>query len=100
MRKKRSYPKKRGGPTTLRPGIDTLEAKETPAGKEKVLRTSRGTSMGGKGSAKERAAVGLNPVAGLDIDLEDAASLPASAVTATAVQSCAAIQQSRASCGW
>ena len=37
MRKKRSYPKKRGGPTTLRPGIDTLEAKETPAGKEETI---------------------------------------------------------------
>ena len=37
MRKKRSYPKKRGGPTTLRPGIDTLEVKETPAGKEETI---------------------------------------------------------------
>jgi len=37
LRKKRSYPKKRGGPTTLRPGIDTLEAKETPAGKEETI---------------------------------------------------------------
>ncbi|MFO1185132.1 MAG: excinuclease ABC subunit UvrB [Bauldia sp.] len=59
---------------------------KAPAGKppkEKALRTSRGTSMGGKGSAKERAAVGLNPVPGLDIGLEDAANLPATAVTAT-----------------
>ena len=52
-------------------------------GKQKNLRTARGTSMGGKASAKERAAAGLNPVAGLDIALEDVASLPASAVTAT-----------------
>ena len=37
MRKKRSYPKKRGGPTTLRPGIDTLEVKETPADKEETI---------------------------------------------------------------
>ena len=37
LRKKRSYPKKRGGPTTLRPGIDTLEVKETPAGKEETI---------------------------------------------------------------
>ncbi len=46
-------------------------------------RTARGTSMGGAASAKDRAAAGLNPVAGLDISLEDAASLPKSAVTAT-----------------
>ncbi len=39
--------------------------------------------MGGLGSAKERAAVGLNPVAGLDVSLEDVAGLPATAVTAT-----------------
>jgi excinuclease ABC subunit B len=39
--------------------------------------------MGGAASARERAAVGLNPVAGLDISLEDAATLPKSAVTAT-----------------
>jgi hypothetical protein len=37
LRKKRSYPKKRGGPTTLRPGIDTLEVKETPADKEETI---------------------------------------------------------------
>src|SRR5689334_16930266 len=50
---------------------------------QKPLRTSRGTSMGGRGTAKERAAVGLNPVPGLDVSLEDVSSLPASGVTAT-----------------
>ena len=51
--------------------------------KTKNLRTSRGTSMGGLGSAKERAAVGMNPVPGVDVNLEDVAAMPASAVTAT-----------------
>ncbi|MEI9400995.1 excinuclease ABC subunit UvrB [Mesorhizobium argentiipisi] len=46
-------------------------------------RTARGTSMGGAASAKERAAAGLNPVAGLDISLEDAESVSSSGVTAT-----------------
>ena len=46
-------------------------------------KSSRGTSMGGRGSAKERAAVGLNPVAGLDVALEDVGGLPQNAVTAT-----------------
>ncbi len=39
--------------------------------------------MGGAASAKERAAAGLNPVAGLDISLEDATGLNASGATAT-----------------
>ncbi|CAN5277505.1 hypothetical protein BH10PSE9_BH10PSE9_05650 [soil metagenome] len=39
--------------------------------------------MGGLGSAKERSAVGLNPVAGIDVSLEDVAALPQNAVTAT-----------------
>ncbi len=47
------------------------------------LKTARGTSMGGRGSAKERAAAGLNPVPGLDIALEDVGTMPANAVTAT-----------------
>ena len=46
-------------------------------------KTARGTSMGGAATAKERAAAGLNPVAGLDISLEDADSLSTSGVTAT-----------------
>ncbi len=39
--------------------------------------------MGGAASAKERAAAGLNPVAGLDISLEDATALNPSGATAT-----------------
>ncbi|MFC5386061.1 excinuclease ABC subunit UvrB [Aquamicrobium segne] len=54
-----------------------------PARSASPTRSARGTSMGGAASAKERAAAGLNPVAGLDISLEDAATLPKSAVTAT-----------------
>ena len=36
QRKKR-YPKKRGGPSTPRPGIDTLIEHETPADKEETI---------------------------------------------------------------
>ena len=57
--------------------------KKIPEKSSAPTRSSRGTSMGGAASAKERAAAGLNPVAGLDISLEDAASLSNSGVTAT-----------------
>ena len=45
---------------------------------QKALKTARGTSMGGKGTAKERAAAGLNPVPGIDMSLEDAEAFLAS----------------------
>ncbi|EZQ13366.1 excinuclease ABC subunit UvrB [Aquamicrobium defluvii] len=61
----------------------TKPGRKVPARSASPTRTARGTSMGGAASARERAAVGLNPVAGLDISLEDAATLPKSAVTAT-----------------
>ena len=48
-----------------------------------ATKTARGTSMGGAATARERAAAGLNPVAGLDVSLEDAETMAASAVTAT-----------------
>ncbi|MGI6851987.1 excinuclease ABC subunit UvrB [Mesorhizobium sp. 1B3] len=57
--------------------------KKIPERSAAPTKTARGTSMGGAASAKERAAAGLNPVAGLDISLEDAESLPTSGVTAT-----------------
>jgi excinuclease ABC subunit B len=62
---------------------------------QRPLKTSRGTSMGGRGSAKERAAVGLNPVAGLDISLEDVGTLPTNAVTATVEALSALIESGR-----
>jgi len=46
-------------------------------------RTARGTSIGGAATAKDRAAAGLNPVAGLDIALEDAGGLTPGGATAT-----------------
>ena len=55
-----------------------------PASKESsASRTSRGTSIGGSTDPKTRAAAGLNPVAGLDINLEDAASIMPGGATAT-----------------
>jgi excinuclease ABC subunit B len=55
----------------------------SPVKPEKPLKTARGTSMGGRGTAKERAGAGLMPVAGLDVALEDVEALPPSGVTAT-----------------
>ncbi len=49
--------------------------------------------MGGRGTATERVAAGLNPVPGVDVSLEDVSSLPESAVTAT-VQALSALIES------
>ena len=84
----RSDTSDRGGPAA-RQG-----SKESATGK-KNLRTSRGTSMGGRGSAKERAAVGMNPVPGVDVNLEDVGAMPASAVTATVEALSALIESGR-----
>ena len=71
------------------PGTD----KQVPANKAdkkpkkpKALKTARGTSMGGPASAKERAAGGLNPVAGLDVSLEDAEKLTSTTGATATVQ--------------
>ena len=58
-------------------------------------RTARGTSMGGKASARDRAGAGLNPVAGLDISLEEAEGLDASGATATVAALERLIQEGR-----
>jgi len=59
------------------------QPKKVPERSQAAGKTARGTSMGGAASAKERAAAGLNPVAGLDISLEDATGLNPSGATAT-----------------
>jgi excinuclease ABC subunit B len=53
-------------------------AKNTTASK-----TSRGVSIGASSDPKTRAAAGLNPIAGMDVSLEEAESLAPGAVTAT-----------------
>ena len=58
-------------------------SKKIPERSSAPTRTARGTSMGGAASPKERVAAGLNPVAGLDIALEDVDTLSSSGVTAT-----------------
>src|SRR5262245_43267146 len=63
-------------------GASAKPSKRIPERSSAPTKTARGTSMGGAASAKERAAAGLNPVAGLDISLEDAESLANSGVTA------------------
>lgn len=52
--------------------------------KVSVQKTARGVSIGASSDPKTRAAAGLNPVAGMDVALEDVSSLNAgTAVTAT-----------------
>ncbi len=51
--------------------------------KATVSKTARGVSIGGSTDPKTRAAAGLNPVAGLDISLEDADKISPGGVTAT-----------------
>jgi len=66
-----------------RKAIEARPPKKIPERSAAPTRTGRGTSMGGAASARERAAAGLNPVAGLDIPLEEAGTLSNSGVTAT-----------------
>ncbi len=65
------------------PARPAKSPKRIPEKSPERTRTARGTSMGGAASPRERAAAGLNPVAGLDIALEDAEALSSSGVTAT-----------------
>ncbi|WP_183897671.1 excinuclease ABC subunit UvrB [Rhizobium skierniewicense] len=51
--------------------------------KTTAQKTSRGSSIGASNDPKTRAAAGLNPVAGMDVSLEDAENLATGAVTAT-----------------
>ncbi|MBD1547170.1 excinuclease ABC subunit UvrB [Roseibium aggregatum] len=58
----------------------SVSAKAKPAPKkssktQSPVRSARGTSMGATSNPRERAAGGLNPIAGLDISLEDAEAL-------------------------
>jgi excinuclease ABC subunit B len=59
------------------------DAKPANAKHTTSSKSSRGTSMGGSSDPKTRAAAGLNPVAGMDVSLEEAANLAPGAVTAT-----------------
>ena len=53
--------------------------RKSPGKKERHLKTARGTSMGGKGTARERAAAGLMPVAGRRHDVGAGRGLPCNA---------------------
>ena len=59
------------------------KAKPTTAKNTTSTKTSRGVSIGASSDPKIRAAAGLNPVAGMDMSLEEAQSLAPGAVTAT-----------------
>ncbi|MGW9232871.1 excinuclease ABC subunit UvrB [Pseudorhizobium sp. NPDC055634] len=65
----------------------TATAKTATAKNTTAAKTARGVSIGASSDPKTRAAAGLNPVAGLDVSLEEAKSLAPSlapgAVTAT-----------------
>ncbi len=57
--------------------------KSTTAKHTTASKTSRGVSIGASTDPKTRAAAGLNPIAGMDVSLEEAESLATGAVTAT-----------------
>ncbi|MBC2773369.1 excinuclease ABC subunit UvrB [Rhizobium sp. AQ_MP] len=57
--------------------------KSTTAKNTTASKTSRGVSIGASSDPKTRAAAGLNPIAGMDVSLEEAQSLATGAVTAT-----------------
>ena len=59
------------------------KAKPTTAKHTTSQKTSRGVSIGASSDPKTRAAAGLNPIAGMDVSLEEAQSLATGAVTAT-----------------
>ncbi|THV25102.1 excinuclease ABC subunit UvrB [Peteryoungia ipomoeae] len=59
------------------------KAKPTTAKNTTSTKTSRGVSIGASSDPKTRAAAGLNPIAGMDVSLEEAESLATGAVTAT-----------------
>jgi excinuclease ABC subunit B len=86
----RKRPPKVSGPT------ERGDAPERKRGRAKgPERTARGTSMGGKASARERAGAGLNPIPGLDIPLEEAEGLTSSGATATVAALERLIQEGR-----
>lgn len=60
------------------------KAQKSPTAKNTTAsKTSRGVSIGASSDPKTRAAAGLNPIAGMDVSLEEAESLATGAVTAT-----------------
>ena len=63
----------------------TSKKSKTKKATEKSGKSSRGTSMGASSDPKKRAAGGLNPIAGLDLSLEEAqaSGLTEAGVTAT-----------------
>ncbi len=78
---------------------DKAAGAKDPAVKDGAnYKSGRGTSIGVAASARERAASGLNPVAGLDMGLEEAEatfSLASSSVTATVAALTALIEHGR-----
>jgi excinuclease ABC subunit B len=72
-----------GASSAPKPKDLSKPSKKIPERSAAPTKTARGTSMGGAASARERTAAGLNPVAGLDISLEDAEQLSPAGVTAT-----------------
>ncbi|MDD7910231.1 excinuclease ABC subunit UvrB [Pseudovibrio exalbescens] len=65
---------------TSKKAVSTKAAKTTKSKEAGRSRSARGTSMGGSADPRERAKGGLNPVAGMDMSLEDAEKMLASHV--------------------
>ena len=70
-------------PAKARKPSAPADAPKKPSKAAAGSKTARGTSMGIATDPKARARAGLNPVAGMDVSLEDAGFLPEGGVTAT-----------------
>ncbi|GLQ37726.1 UvrABC system protein B [Rhizobium albus] len=82
-RAKRSAQAGAGADAPPRPEASAKRGTAVRTGQTTASKSSRGTSMGGTTDPRARAAAGLNPVAGMDVSLEDASALATGAVTAT-----------------
>lgn len=70
-------------PTHRKVASDAGKHRKRAAAQPTETRSARGTSIGGTNDPKKRAAAGLNPVAGLDVSVEEAGPLAEGANTAT-----------------
>jgi excinuclease ABC subunit B len=75
-------------------GKSPAEAEKAEAEKLKAKKTARGTSMGASTNPRDRAAAGLNAVAGLDMSMEEAEASGATSANTATVQALSALIES------
>ncbi|WP_299860916.1 excinuclease ABC subunit UvrB [uncultured Hoeflea sp.] len=82
------------GKHRLKAGKSRAEAEQAEVEKLKAKKTARGTSIGSTSDPRERAAAGLNAVAGLDISVEEAEATGATSANTATVQALSALIES------